>query len=292
MRFIDDNIRLEIRDQINTANIYRFKSYLEKSDVATEIISQQLPFTPISFRNDSIHLRNLYRVSFIFNVFSEDLNEAIKNYDQLHNLLNTTKPNYSVYNSQYIPDNKNLTGILSIKFKGLPKISNYTNKEDKDELKIHLTNFSYTPNTDMGYIEIPYDGNEQERALLNVPGKMRLVPIAYKLTIEGKVLLDFLDTVRGLGERKASVRNVNLNDIYGSAGITTTEEQTKINNALNRLTGKTLAEIKAEKRQAVLILLKQELSNGNIKADGNLNIQTPLEIPDSIKKIRDLSKAN
>lgn len=224
MRFLDENIRLGIFPEALPASSdlrkkdpkkgYQFKAYLENSAVETVMVDQQLPFTPLSFVNDSVQLRTMYRVNFVFNVFSETREEAIGNYDDLHDILQIIKPAYYNVNSQYIPFESNLTGLFSLKFKGLPKLSKFSGTDgDQDRLRIHLTNFSYVTNNDMGFIEIPYDGSDADRKKLFVSGKMRLLPISYKLTIAGRVLLNFEDTARAAKKTSNSQNDFTISDI-------------------------------------------------------------------------------
>ena len=212
MNYTDNNINLNIYSEVDVAQgrekQFHFPAYLENSALETSIIEQQMPFAPLSFTNDSIHLRNMYKVNFVFNVFAEDRSQTFKNYDNLLDLMEIIKPKYLVYNSQFIPSQANLTGLISISFKGLPRISKFSGVgNDQDRLKIHLTNFNYTPIQDMGFIEVPYDipdsktdvGGTRQEGRENkyyITEKMRLLPIGYKLTIAGKVLLKFQDTVR------------------------------------------------------------------------------------------------
>lgn len=191
MRFLDKNIRLTITDTVSNNSI-QFKAYLEDSDITYEVQEQNLSFAPLSFTSNKIHSRTLQTVKLSFNVFSEYREEAIENYDNLHTILNALKPSYTEIAGQYLPSQNNTFGLISLNFKGLPRI-----KSGTDDLKIHLTQFSYTINKDMGYIEVPYDlsGNDRYNKLYS-EGNMRLVPIAYKLSITGRLQLSFAETAR------------------------------------------------------------------------------------------------
>ena len=204
MEFSNDDIRLKI-------NGLSFKAYLEESEVTYEPKDQSLPFVPTSFRNDSMANRVTEKVKFSFNVFSEDRQECIQNYRYLRNILETIKPQYSYVNDQLTPYASNVTGFINVSFKGMPVY---------DAMNIHLTSFSYYINKDLGYIQIP---NEElpsnSTATPSFSSKnMKLVPIAYKLSIEGKVLLEFDKTARVYGSRTAGTGSVDIAEIINASG--------------------------------------------------------------------------
>lgn len=153
-----------------------FKAFLEDSDITYDMKDQTLPFAPTSFNNDSMMLRVLQKVKFTFGVFSEDRDECIRNYKNLLNLITMIKPSYAQVYDQYAPYPSNVTGYFFVKFKGLPLT--------QDTVAIHITNFAYTFNKDAGYLQV-------EPAEIN---NNKLIPLAYKLTIEGRVLLNFDQT--------------------------------------------------------------------------------------------------
>lgn len=178
-------------------NNHPFLAYLEDSDIIHEMKEQQLPFAPVSFNNDSMALRVTERVKFTFNVFSNTRYECIRNFVSLTNLINEIKPSYKLVFNQYVPLPTNVSGYFKIKFDGFPG-------RKRDEITVHLTNFSYNINKDLGFIQVPnkeitlresVEGERNED--LYTEGQMKLIPISYKISIEGKVLLPFLDTIRG-----------------------------------------------------------------------------------------------
>ena len=167
---------------------YRFKAYLDESEISYQIMEQSLAYTPLSFVNDKVHTRTTQKVKLKFNVFSEDFEEAQENYDKLHKLLESIKPKFQLIREQYLPDVRNNTGLISVKFKGLPKVS--ADKYSNDDLVIHLSQFSYEINKELGYIERPMNGSGY------IGGENRLIPIAYVLNIAGQILLPFKETIR------------------------------------------------------------------------------------------------
>lgn len=155
-----------------------FKAYLEDSDMFYEMKDQQLPFAPTSFRNDSAMIRVLERAKFTFNVFSESKTECIENYKNLQKLLINIKPSYGKVYDQYVPANTNITGYFNVKFAGIPR----------GNIDLHLTSFTYNINKDLGYLEV--DNGELSKGQKG----SKLIPISYKISIEGKVLLEFTET--------------------------------------------------------------------------------------------------
>jgi hypothetical protein len=183
-----EKLNLTIADLIDGTDStrYRFKAYLDESEVSYQIMEQNLAYTPLSFVNDKVHTRTTQKVKLKFNIYSEDFTEAQENYNQLHKLIESIKPKFSLVREQYLPDVRNNTGLLSVKFKGLPKIS----KKYGDDLVIHLSQFTYDINKELGYIERPFSGAGY------TGGDNRLIPIAYVLNIAGQILLPFKETVR------------------------------------------------------------------------------------------------
>lgn len=169
-----------------------FKAYLEEHQVSYQIVDQQLQYAPLSFINDKVHMRTNQSISMRFNVFSEDLDEAQRNYSLLHKLVQHIKPVYTYERGQYIADVRNNTGIIAVRFAGLPKIHSTT-----DDLKIHLTSFAFSVNKEMGYIQTDYSGSNNESV------SDKLVPIAYTLDIAGRILLEFNETARVSGGPRA-----------------------------------------------------------------------------------------
>jgi hypothetical protein len=185
MLITDEKYKLNIISYTPTAASSSFKAYLEDHSVQYQIIEQQLQYAPLSFVNDKVHMRTTQTVSLKFNVFSENLEEAQGNYNKLHKLVEWVKPTYTYRQGQYIANVQNNTGIIGVKFAGLPKIHSTT-----DELKLHLTTFAFSVNKEMGYIESNYTGSDGNV----ISGG--LIPIAYTLDIGGRILLEFKETAR------------------------------------------------------------------------------------------------
>lgn len=194
MEFNDKNLRLII-------NNLQFKAYLEDSDVSYETKDQQLPFTPTSFTNDSMAIRVSEKAKFTFNVFSETRDECIQNYRNLQYLLKIIKPSYRYVNDQIVPESSNVTGFVTLQFNGMPKI-------DKDKVDLHLTSFSYTINKDLGYIHIPVKDLIKGESTTYADKDMKLIPIAYKISLEGKILLQFEETANFLNSKTVDNSNV------------------------------------------------------------------------------------
>lgn len=166
--FAEQNIQLKITDKVKNSS-YFFKAYLEKSDISVKILDTNLQYAPISYTNNTQFLKTQYTVDFSFNVFAETLEEAKQNYNKLHDLLNSVKPSYNYLNSQLLPYSQNIFGLLSVHFLGIPRLSKTTR-----DLDIYVTNFVYSMNKDMGFVQ---DNNNE------------LIPVAYKIDLSGRVLL-------------------------------------------------------------------------------------------------------
>ncbi len=171
-----------------------FISYLTDSEISYEMKDQQLPFVPLSFNNDSMATRVMEKAKFAFDVYAETRTNCIENYLNLQHLLNMIKPSYFLKNDQWVPSANNTTGFFKLQFAGMPLI-------DRKEVTLHLTAFNYNINKDTGYISV----NRQELSNATSPGintgtlkittsDDTLVPVSYKISIEGKVLLPFGET--------------------------------------------------------------------------------------------------
>lgn len=188
----DEKYKLNIISYTPSTQRDSFKAYLEDHSVQYQIVEQQLQYAPLSFVNDKVHMRTNQTISMRFNVFSEDLAEAQSNYDKLHKLVEWIKPTYGYRMGQYIANVENNTGIIGVKFAGLPKVHS-----SNDELKLHLTSFTFSVNKEMGYIETEYVDSRVENVIQD-----GLVPIAYTLEIGGRILLEFKETARITGGPK------------------------------------------------------------------------------------------
>jgi hypothetical protein len=270
-----EKLNLTIADLVEgtEATRYRFKAYLDESEVSYQIIEQSLAYTPLSFVNDKVHTRTTQKVKLKFNVYSEDLTEAQENYRQLHKLIESTKPKFSFIREQYLPDIKNNKGLISVKFKGLPKVSS----EYGDDLVIHLSQFSYDINKELGYIERPMSGS-------GYTGEdNRLIPVAYVLNIAGQILLPFKETIRL--DKKEEVVNVTAQAMAIAKtkdGKPFTEAPPAYANKLfdiyKNLTGNDFSTIPTAELQAQKVQLLHELIsdnrtdlNGNFIPDKTVN---------------------
>lgn len=187
MRFSDNDIRLLI-------NGLKFKAYLEDSDINHVTKDQALPLAPISFNNDSMATRVNQTAKFTFNVFSETREECVNNFNNLLSIIESIKPLYTIMDDQYVPNSANITGFVTLSFAGMP----YKNR---NAISLHLTSFNYSINKEIGYIQIGKSELAGGQPKFYEKSNMKLVPLAYKLSLEGKVLLSFDETVRRSGSR-------------------------------------------------------------------------------------------
>jgi hypothetical protein len=198
MRFLDPNINLLITNKTNGDKL-KFKAYLEKSDITFTVQESNFEYIPVGYGSvDSYATRLLYTLDLSFNVFSENREEAISNYQQLHRLIEALKPGYTIIEGSYLPTSDNAFGNISINFKGLPKIN-----KKSDSLDIATKTFSYNINQEMGFIEVPYD-NADKKTFRYFDTGMRLIPIAFKIGIGGRISVNFEDTVKLTGASAAA----------------------------------------------------------------------------------------
>lgn len=278
MRFIDPNIRLHIIDKqaVNSQGKlepidYDFKAFLEESKTQIKTLDTNIQYAPLNFTNNTQFLKTQYSVDLSFNVFSEDRQEAIENYDKLHKLLNVVKPNYRFVNNQYLPVAGNIFGLVSIKFSGLPRLS-----KQKDELDIYITNFAYTINKDMGFLELPYnpfDSKDPDRTQLFVSGKNMLMPIAYRLDISGRVLLPLEESIRTKDKTNGVVANANRNiksvqDILNK--ISSTNADKIYETAVNIVGEERLRSLSISRIEAIFSTVNKAIKELDI--DSNFNI--------------------
>lgn len=191
MLFQDQDLRLNILNT-QSGSLLSFKAYLEDSDITYEVKDQQLPFVPTSFTNDSMALRVTEKAKFTFNVFSETRQECVENYINLNKLITSIKPSYSYVFDQISPYLSNVVGYFNINFKGFP--------DGRDNILLHLNSFSYNINKDLGYIHVPVSEiNGNIPSYYDSTG-MKLIPIGYKISLEGKILLEFDKTANVFGQ--------------------------------------------------------------------------------------------
>lgn len=244
MRFIDDNIKLII-------NNLHFKAYLEESETMFETKDQTLPFAPLSFTNDSIATRLTEKARFKFNVFSESRGECIQNFNNLLALIKSVKPSYQIVEDQYVPFTSNVTGFVDLFFSGMPL---------RDNVKLHLNNFSYNINKDLGYIQVPRaEIANFENASFYEPGQMKLIPLAYSINMEGKVLIPFEQTATVYGQRiKGS--STQMRQILGKVGGDKAY-QDAIFSLVKVMTGHSIYEYSSTDAEKVLMLVKAAKDN-------------------------------
>lgn len=255
MRFIDENIRLHI-------NGLRFKAYLENSDVSYETREQQLPFAPVSFVNDTAAIRLLQKAKFTFNVLSEYRSECVQNYKNLLKLIQSIKPSYTIIDEQYVPNKNNINGYVSLTFDGLPL--------QQKSVKLHVTQFSYEINKEMGYLQIPQnelDNNKNPKKFVN--GEPKLIPIAYKIDIEGKILQTFGETANVTGNFYTTP-NVSINDVVGNipdVASTPDDYKKKLYDIVEKVTGENIYQYPPNMLKEVLVLAKRMKDNYLVNLD-------------------------
>jgi hypothetical protein len=199
MDFIDKNIRINFLPE--EGKPLSFKAYIEKSDITYQILEQNIEIVPTTFTNDTIATRVLQNLDLVFNVFSESRREAYDNYVKLHELIHSLKPIYKDVNSEYRADDRNTFGLMKIDFDALPIIK----QNGSNLLEIYVKSFSYLINQEMGFIQMNYPvlKNEPDKIYsLDVGPRSKLVPIAFKISLGGRILLDYDDTSRTPKTRK------------------------------------------------------------------------------------------
>ena len=72
----------DINKKLDTSD-FLFDAFLETSALDVVFMDQQLPFTPLSFTNDTLSLRNMYKANFVFNVYAESRKQVYDNYLKL-----------------------------------------------------------------------------------------------------------------------------------------------------------------------------------------------------------------
>lgn len=203
MRFIDQNILLNIKpitiendQEKSLGKDFFFKAFLDTCDVSFDLQTQQLVgFSQFNI-NDKLQYKTIRKVKLAFDVFSESREECIINFEYLEKFIDYLRPNMDYIGKAVVPTDNTIFGNYRIVFSGLPSLS--SNLTGKDGYKIQLTNFSYGINKEMGYIEVPYyssDPNIKYKSIYDT-GNMKLIPIAYKLNIEGLILLDAKDAYK------------------------------------------------------------------------------------------------
>lgn len=164
MNFSDNKIRIVIRDlnakttgtDADTSidkSLTTFKAYLEKSDLQVKFVDETIKYTPLGYSNNTQLMKTNYNMDFSFNLFSENETEAAENYFNVMKLLFLLRPKYQLKNNQYIPDAKNLFGLISLKYDGMIPLRYNGN----NEMRMYVTNFSYQINKDLGYASIDSD---------------------------------------------------------------------------------------------------------------------------------------
>lgn len=252
MIFNDPDLRLNIQNTQSGPPL-SFKAYLEDSDISYETKDQQLPFVPLSFTNDSMALRVSEKAKFTFNVFSETRSECIQNYRNLNLLLQSIKPSYSYVFDQVAPYISNVTGFFNLNFKGMP--------DGRDNINLHLTSFSYAINKDLGYVHVPLSEIDGKEGSFYDSAGMKLIPVGYKISIEGKILLEFNKTANVYGNPSADP------DISGEI---TKEQQQK--QAQTEADTRTVQQKNIDDTKKMVLLYYRKLKNDGYIIDDKLDM--------------------
>ena len=273
MRFSESNnskIRLHINNQ-------SFKAYLEDSDITYETKDMQLPFAPVSFTNDSMATRVMEKAKFTFNVYSETRKECIDNYNELQTLIKSIKPSYRYIQEQLAPVASNVTGFVNINFIGMPS--------GRDNITMHLNSFSYTLDKEIGYIQVPVSdlasNKDAESYSYYDPSGMKLIPLAFKISLDGKILLPFEQTVRMLNKKDAGSGTLEIDKlIKDTVGIDPTYIE-QITSLVSKLSGDILTYNSEANIRRTLVLAKElkdnhlvDINTGNFLSD-TTNIPAP-----------------
>ncbi len=195
MRFVDRDIKLTISG-------IPFKAYLEDSQHYFDPIDQKAPFVPTSWPNDSVAIRMMERVKYTFNVFSENRRECVINYRNLYNLIGSLKPAFRNEGGLFLPRKSNLTGYITVGFSGMP---------NRSSANIHLTAFSYEINKEMGFLQVPTDEIKTTKKDKMYDTNMKLIPLAYTINIEGKIIQSLENTIRVGDGKKYRIVNPDQN---------------------------------------------------------------------------------
>lgn len=159
-----------------------FKAYLKSCDIEYRFLEQTMSLAPLSFLNNKVSTRLVPYVNMSFDVIGEDKDESVENLKNLDTLVGWLKPKYFERNQQYLPYIQNSFGLISLTFRGHTIL--------KTEQRIYVDNFNYKINEELGYVE-SREGPTAETDL---------VPIAYNLTIKGRILRQFSEDadIRGI----------------------------------------------------------------------------------------------
>lgn len=228
MRFADEEILIKITDRATDQTRF-FKSYLEKNDITVQTV--ELATLQNSFLQDNIKLlgRPNFKIDLVFNVFSENRDEAIENFEKMHFLFDMVKPtkyyepadkfkinpkNYEIEEkvrafistfssldaakAAFAAAGKDFEGErtnsrIKLQLKYLPRLGN---SRKNDTYYLFPLTISCTPNTEMGYIQVPYWVEESKRDDLHVTNNMNMLPISYKVNFSANIVFSYAESTK------------------------------------------------------------------------------------------------
>lgn len=161
---------------------FKFDVFLEESQNIFDLKFLENKYVSTDINNDKIYTKMLQKVRFSFLVIPNNKSQCVENFKNIKDILKEIKPKYSVRESQYVSNIKNLTGFITIKFLGLPITSR--------EATINLTAFQYQMDKDSGFLEINKNLNITGSTTKDQDDNL-FIPIIFKIYIEGNVLLSF-----------------------------------------------------------------------------------------------------
>jgi len=232
MRFVDEEILIKITNR-DTDQTRFFKSYLEKNDITVQVVELVNPLTTFLYDNTKLLSRPNYKLDLVFNVFSENRDEAIENFEKMHFLLDMVKPtvyyevndiskidpkpydkvakvnSYIAARHKSFEDAKNAfaaAGLdiadeqsnskIRLQLKYFPRISN---SKKSDIYNVFPIAISCTPNLEMGYVQVPYWTNKRDE--LHVTNQMNMIPISYKVNFSANIVLSYAEATKQVENR-------------------------------------------------------------------------------------------
>ena len=233
MRFVDEEILIKITDRATDQTRF-FKSYLEKNDITVQTV--ELQTLQNSFLQDNIKLlgRPNFKIDLVFNVFSENRDEAIENFEKMHFLFDMVKPTkYYESSDKFKRDPKpyeigekvrsfinsfatldqakaafaaagkdfegeQTNSRIKLQLKYLPRLGN---SRKNDIYYLFPLTISCTPNTEMGYIQAPYWAGTENRDKLHVTNNMNMIPISYKVSFSANVVFSYAEATKEVEDK-------------------------------------------------------------------------------------------
>lgn len=151
---------------------------IESEKIFYEFVEQKLPFIPTSMNNDRIINKIIEKLNLKFKVIMDNPEATKKFADNFTILKKIIKPIYVKNAGQYVPQNNNFTGLVSIDFFGF---LNYKKKSiEKQISKVHLTNLTMTADFTGG--SSLYSNS--------------YIPNIISIELQGIVIQDFYETAR------------------------------------------------------------------------------------------------